>query len=156
MPPEINYSKLDIVPDIETQDWWAGTKQHKYLVRLCNDCGHKWFPPSPICSKCISTNVGWFETSGKGTLYSYLIVTQAVLPAFALAVPYVVGLIELEDCRESDGAAVRVIGVLMDNEEEAAIGLPVQVTFEEPRNSEFVFPRWKINGSSPDAWKFTR
>src|ERR1700674_1800220 len=66
MPGPIDYTKLRILPDFDTAEWWAGTKQHKYLVRQCKACGHKWFPPIfPACAKCASMDVGWFETRGK-------------------------------------------------------------------------------------------
>jgi uncharacterized OB-fold protein len=71
MPGPIDYSKLRILPDFDTVEWWAGTRQRKYLVRQCKACGHKWFPPIfPACAKCASMDVAWFETGGKGTIYS--------------------------------------------------------------------------------------
>ena len=76
MPGSIDYSKITITPDFDTAEWWMGTKDHKYLVRQCKDCGHKWFPPFPACSKCNSMDLGWFETAGTGVLHSYIVVTQ--------------------------------------------------------------------------------
>ena len=155
MPGPIDYSRIVIVPDFDTADWWIGTTQHKYLVRQCKTCGHKWFPPFPACSKCTSMDLIWFETSGKGVLHSYVVVTQPILSAFIEAVPYVVGLIELDDCHEVDGSLVRVAGVLVNDEEEVAIGLPVAVEFEATKDANIVIPRWKINGNSEGTWKFT-
>ena len=101
MPGPIDYSKITIVPDFDTAEWWMGTKQHKYLVRQCKTCGHKWFPPFPACGKCTSMDLTWFETAGKGVLHSYVVVTQPILGAFIETVPYVVGLVELHDCHEA-------------------------------------------------------
>src|SRR5579863_956248 len=101
MPGPIDYTKLRIVPDFDTREWWEGTKQHKYLVRQCRKCGHKWFPPTfPACGKCASMDIGWFETAGKGVLHCYVVVVQPIVGAFVGTVPYVVGVIELDDCRE--------------------------------------------------------
>jgi len=155
MPGPIDYSKLAIHPDYDSKDWWAGTKQHKYLVRQCQDCGHKWFPPGPVCAKCNSFNAGWFETAGKGTIHSYTVIPKGGLPAFAATGPYVVALIELDGCNGPDGSLVRTCGVLVDDEDVVAIGLPVKVEYEAGPDPEFVFPRWKVSGMSPDAWKFT-
>ena len=33
MPGPIDYTKITIVPDFDTAEWWMGTKQGKYLVR---------------------------------------------------------------------------------------------------------------------------
>ena len=155
MPGAIDYSKLTILPDFDTADWWQGTKQHKYLVRQCKTCGHKWFPPFPACNKCTSMDLTWFETAGKGTLHSYVVVTQPILSAFIGAIPYVVGLIELDDCHETDGSLVRVAGTLLNEEEEVAIGLPVEVAFQETPNPNIVIPRWRISGNAENTWKFT-
>jgi uncharacterized OB-fold protein len=96
----------------------------------------------------------WFETAGKGVLHSYVVVTQPILSAFIEAVPYVVGLIELDDCHEADGALTRVAGTLLNDEEEVAIGLPVAVVFEETKDPNIVIPRWKISGTAENTWKF--
>ena len=154
MPGPIDYSKLDIHPDYDSKDWWTGTKQHKYLVRQCKDCGHKWFPPGPVCAKCNSFNAGWFETAGKGVIHSYTVIPKGGLPAFAATGQYVVALIELDDCKESSGGLVRTCGVLVDDEDAVAIGLLVTVEYESSANPEFVFPRWKISGTAPGAWQF--
>ncbi|SVE27326.1 uncharacterized protein METZ01_LOCUS480180, partial [marine metagenome] len=69
MPGPIDYNKITILPDFDTVDWWMGTKEHKYLVRQCNKCQHKWFPPFPACDKCNSMDLGWFETAGTGILH---------------------------------------------------------------------------------------
>ncbi|MGE0826663.1 MAG: Zn-ribbon domain-containing OB-fold protein [Candidatus Binatia bacterium] len=155
MPGQIDYSKIVIVPDFDTSEWWQGTKQHKYLVRQCKTCGHKWFPPFPACSKCTSMELTWFETAGKGIIHSYIVVTQPILSAFVDAVPYVVGLIELDDCHETDGSLVRVAGTMMDNEAAVAIGLPVEVVFQETKDPNIVIPRWKISGPAENTWKFS-
>lgn len=155
MPGAIDYSRITIVPDFDTAEWWMGTKQHKYLVRQCKSCGHKWFPPFPACSKCTSMDLTWFETAGKGVIHSYIVVTQPILSAFIETVPYVVALVELDDCREADGALVRVAGVLMDDEGAVAMGLPVEVVFEETKEPNIVIPRWKICGTAEHTWKFT-
>lgn len=97
----------------------------------------------------------WFETAGKGVIHSYIVVTQPILSAFIETVPYVVALVELDDCREADGALVRVAGVLMDDEGAVAMGLPVEVVFEETKEPNIVIPRWKICGTAEHTWKFT-
>jgi uncharacterized protein len=155
MPVTIDYSKLRIFPDYDTREWWAATRERKYLVRQCNRCGHKWFPPNfPACSKCASMEIGWFETAGKGVIHSYVVVVQPIVGAFIGAVPYVVAVIELDDCKEEDGTVTRVAGVLTNGEEEVAIGLPCSVMFEETNDPKIVMPRWQISGTAENTWKF--
>jgi uncharacterized OB-fold protein len=155
MAKTIDYSKIRIIPDFDTREWWEGTRQHKYLLRQCNKCGHKWFPPLfPACGKCASMDVGWFETQGKGVIHSYVVVTQPIVGAFIETVPYVVAVIELDDSREEDGTVTRVAGVLTNEDTEAAIGLPVEVVYEATSDPKIVMPRWRITGRVPGAWNF--
>jgi uncharacterized OB-fold protein len=156
MPATIDYSKLRIVPDADTREWWDAARQHRYLVRRCNRCGHKWFPPSiPACSRCMSMDIGWFETAGKGVIHSYVVVVQPIVGAFVGAVPYVVAVIELDDCKDTDGTVTRVAGVMINDESEVAIGLPCAVLFEETTDPKIVMPRWHISGAAENIWKFT-
>jgi len=84
----IDYSKLRILPDPDTREWWEAARQHKYLVRQCNRCGHKWFPPNiPACDKCTTMDIGWFETAGKGVIHSYVVVVQPIVGAFVSSCP---------------------------------------------------------------------
>jgi uncharacterized OB-fold protein len=155
MGATIDYSKLRILPDFDTREWWEGAKQHKYLVRQCKACGHKWFPPTlPACARCTSMDLGWFETRGTGVLYSYVVVVQPIVGAFLETVPYVVGIIELDDCKESDGSVTRVAGVLIDDESKVAIGLPCEVVYEPTTDPNIVMPRWRIKGDAANTWKF--
>ena len=155
MPAPIDYSKLRIVPDFDTAEWWAAAKEHKYLVRQCSDCGHKWFPPIfPACARCGSLKPGWFETAGKGVIYSYVVVVQPIVGAFVGTAPYVVAIIELDDCREAGGSVTRVAGVMLNDEPEVAIGLPCEVVYEETADPRIVMPRWRVSGSAANAWRF--
>ena len=52
------------------------------------------------CPFCTSLDWSWQPVSGKGEIYSYQIVAQAVQPAFADWVPYPVVLVELDEQRD--------------------------------------------------------
>ncbi len=155
MPRQIDYSKLRILPDPDTREWWEGAKRRKFLVRQCKTCGQKWFPPLPACGKCTSMEVGWFETGGRGSIYSYVVVMQPIVGAFIPAVPYVVAIIDLDGCHEPDGTVTRVAGVLTNDEPEVAIGLPVEVSFDETLDPNIVVPRWTICGAAENVWRFS-
>lgn len=155
MPGPIDYTKIQIIPDPESQGWWDGTKQHKLLVRQCNDCGHKFFPPWPRCQHCRSANLGWFETSGKGFIHTFIVPVQPILAAFANSVPYVVALVELPDCHNADGSVCRIGGVMIDDEDAVGIGLPVEVVWDNTAQEDIEMPRWKVSGTAENVWKFT-
>ena len=61
------------VPTPETQPFWDGCNEGILRINRCNTCNDAYFPPSPICPHCSSTDVEFFDASGEATLYSYTI-----------------------------------------------------------------------------------
>ena len=112
--------RFDIpTPDLETQPFWDGCREGRFLVRHCNACGEDHFYPRPFCPKCWSDNVEWKQASGRGTLYTYSVVHQNDLPPFNERVPYVAAVVELE---EGPRVMTNIEGV---PHEELRVGMPV-------------------------------
>jgi uncharacterized OB-fold protein len=66
----------------------------------------------------------WTTTSGTGRLYSWTTVHHTFLPAFATVVPYLVGLVALDE-----DPAVRVAARLLADPGELAADAPMTVEF---------------------------
>lgn len=81
----------------ETRPYWDGLKQGKLLLPKCAACRHVFFYPRVVCPRCHSRDLGWIESRGRGTLHSFAIAQQAFNPAFKVAPPYVLAMIELEE-----------------------------------------------------------
>ena len=112
-------------PDLDTQPFWDGCRDHRFLVQRCLECGAPRWPPGPMCPECQSTATEWIASSGRGTLYSWVVATHPVHPVLVDQVPYVVGLIELEE-------GVRVVGNVGGCPPEAVeAGLPVELYFTQ-------------------------
>jgi uncharacterized OB-fold protein len=108
--------------DADSRAWWAALGEHRLLLPRCHDCGLTWFPPTPGCPRCASTEVRLVEASGRGRVYSWVVVNRALDPAFAGDAPYVILTVDLDegarifgrlaapadDPRLAPGAAVRV------------------------------------------------
>ncbi|SRR5579871_1501510 len=154
MAGPIDYSTITIYPNPDTVEWWEGTRSGKLLVRKCNSCGYMFFPPYPMCARCNSMDLGWHQSAGTGIVHSYCVIVQPVAAAFVSAVPFVIGLVELDDCRSPDGSLIRIPFAMLDDEDEVAIGLPAGVVFEPMAGSDLVMPRWKLKGTSPRTWQF--
>ena len=84
-------------PDLETQPFWDGCKEGRFLIRHCNACGDDHFYPRPFCPKCWSDDVAWKEACGRATLYTYSVVHLNDLPPFNERVPYVAAVVELDE-----------------------------------------------------------
>jgi uncharacterized protein len=81
-----------------TQDnafWFEGARAHKLLIQHCTSCGTLRHPPLPACAVCGSLDWDTVEASGRGTLYSYVVVHYPQVPAFEYPLP--IGLILLEE-----------------------------------------------------------
>ncbi|MBM3489978.1 MAG: Zn-ribbon domain-containing OB-fold protein [Alphaproteobacteria bacterium] len=123
---ENTYLKPLPVPDPDSEPFWQGCKRHRLLLRRCTDCGRLRYPPGPVCAHCGSRAGEWREASGRGRVYSWIVVRHPVpQEVFAAEVPYVVALIELEE-------GVRLASNLVGCPPEAvAADMPVAVTFED-------------------------
>ncbi len=81
-----------------TQDnafWFEGAQAHRLLIQRCASCGTLRHPPLPACAVCGSLDWDTVESSGRGTLYSYVVVHYPQVPGFEYPLP--IGLIELEE-----------------------------------------------------------
>jgi uncharacterized OB-fold protein len=107
-----------------TQDnafWFEGARTHRLLIQHCTSCGTLRHPPLPACANCGSLEWDTVESSGRGTLYSYVVVHYPQVPSFEYPLP--IGLIELEE-------GTRVVANLGAVErDDITIGMPVRAEF---------------------------
>jgi uncharacterized OB-fold protein len=108
-------------PDNDTEEFWAGTREHRLVIQRCGACGDAYFYPRPFCPKCWSDDVTSVAASGDATLYTWSVVHVNDLPPFHERVPYVAAIVDLVegprmmtnvvDCDSTDlevGMALRV------------------------------------------------
>jgi hypothetical protein len=104
---------------------WDGTARKELLLQRCSACGAFRHPPSPICRSCLSDQHEWVAASGRGTVYTYAVVRQALGRGWEEKVPYVVAVIELD---EGPRFLTNVVNVDPDA---VQIGMPVEVVYLE-------------------------
>jgi uncharacterized OB-fold protein len=108
----------------DTKPFWDGCGEGKLLLQQCAACQAYRHPPSPICPNCLSERHGWVPASGRATVYTFVIVREA-RRGWDKMVPYVLAVVELEE-------GPRMLTNLVNlAPEDAAIGMPVEVVFEE-------------------------
>jgi len=86
---------LPVITEFE-KAFWDGLQAKKLMVQVCPECGHIQFPPSPVCTNCLSPEVKWKECSGKAKLWSKVIFHKQYLAPYG-DVPYGVVMAELEE-----------------------------------------------------------
>jgi uncharacterized OB-fold protein len=116
------------LPDVSwepTAEFWAGAARGELRIPHCERCGRASWYPRERCRFCEHTAFAWRTMSGRGTLFSWVVVTHAFLPQFADLVPFVPALVELEE-----DPAVRLATRIVDTDPEALrFDVPVEVTF---------------------------
>ena len=80
------------------------------------------------------------DVSGKGTIFSYIVVHRPVMPFFTDRLPFPVALIVLDE-----DPRLRLVGSLVGDpsEPELKIGAVVEVAFEDV-SDDVTLPVWKI------------
>jgi uncharacterized OB-fold protein len=111
------------LPTPETQHFWEGTRNGQLLIQRCDSCGDPYFPPRPFCPACGGQNVTVEETSGRGTLYSYLI-NHTGHPG--IAGPYSIAVVQLD-------VGVRMMSNIVNCDQTPdalVLDMPVEVVYE--------------------------
>jgi len=112
-------------PSEDSAPFWESAFKGELRMQKCSDCGHVRFPPAVLCARCLSEQAEWVKLSGRGTVYSWIVVHQSQHPAFNADVPYNVAIVELE---EGPRMHTNIVGCMND---QISIGMPVEVAFEK-------------------------
>lgn len=113
--------------ELDTQPFWAATKEKEFKYQQCASCDTVVFYPRGHCTGCTSGELVWKTASGKATVYSYSVVRQSYHPFFRNMVPYAVAWIDLE---EGPRILSNVVGI-EDPLTDVSIGQSVQLEWEE-------------------------
>src|SRR5438128_12512373 len=109
--------------DPDLAPFWEACRRHEFVLQRCNNCGSYIWHPRMFCGNCQSTDLEWVKSNGTGKIYSYTIVYQAGHPFFGDKVPYVVGLVELDE-------GIQVLSNVVDvDPAKMEVGMPGAVTF---------------------------
>jgi uncharacterized OB-fold protein len=91
----------------------------------CDGCGRFAWYPEPACRRCGGARFAWIPVSGRGRLFSWSVVRRAFIPQFRTLVPFVPGLVTIEE-----DPAVRLVTRIVDCDPDALrIDQPLQAVF---------------------------
>jgi uncharacterized OB-fold protein len=120
----------------DNAEFWEGTKRHELVLQKCSGCGTFRYYPRPGCSRCSSMDFTWEKVSGRGTVYSWIIVHGPTLPAFQDKAPYNVVVVALEE-------GPHMVSNLLDvPNDQIQVGLPVKVDFEDV-SDDITLPKFR-------------
>ena len=90
------FGKVSFVPYSKVSDFAVHLKDGRLMGSVCQDCGHRSFPPRADCPRCLSDSFRYEEWSGKGTVHTYSRI-DAAPTGFEDEVPYTVAVVDLDD-----------------------------------------------------------
>jgi uncharacterized OB-fold protein len=128
------------VPDPDSAPFWEGLKIGKLMLCRCDDTG-KWIHPPLERSRYTGGPVHFEEVSGEGTIYSYIVVRQALVPG--RVPPYVVALIEL-----AEQPGLRINAVIDADPAEVRIGRPVRARVVDLGETGYRIPEFLLQQES--------
>ena len=119
----------------DTRFFWDGARAGKLLIQRCKGCGELRHPPGPVCPSCHSFEWDTVESSGRGTVYSFVVMHYPEVAPFDHPNPIV--LVELE---EGTRLISQILGVKPGD---VKIGQAVQVEFNSFNDGELVLPQFR-------------
>ena len=116
-------------PNSENLPFFEGAEQGQLVLPRCRDCDFVIWFPREICPECGSQDVGWFEASGDGSIYSFT-VTRRIPGGGNKVTPFVLAYVELDE-----GPRV-MTNIVECDPEQISIGDRVEAVFEEATNRD--------------------
>jgi uncharacterized OB-fold protein len=112
------------IPTPDSRPFWNSLAEGKILLKHCRQCDHLFHYPRITCPHCLSSDLEWKQSSGRGTLYTYTISRRPTHPLFADEAPQYLAVVELEEGPRLTSTLVNV------PEDKIQIGMALTPVFE--------------------------
>jgi len=126
------------LPDLDDpimRPFWDGARDGKLVLQRERGSGTVHWPPKPMYWKG-GDRLEWFQASGRGRIYSYVVGYEPFLPAFRDLLPLVMVLVELDE-------GPRLVGYMVNaTPEEMRFAMPVRVVFKR-LTDRVTLPVWE-------------
>ena len=104
--------------------FWEAARSGELVLPRCKTCGSLGFPAFDLCNLCLDdADPEWIRASGRGSVFSFVVVHQAFHPYFAQHLPYAVADIKLAEGPRMISAVLDVVP------REICVGMNVEITF---------------------------
>ncbi len=109
---------------IDSEPYWASTREHAMRIQRCDGCGLWRFYPTPVCPACANPEASWERVVGTGHVYSFTEVHKPAAPAFAAEQPVVLLLVTLAE-------GPTMMGNLIGPRDDLHIGMEVTLDYTD-------------------------
>ncbi len=125
-------------PTADTLPFWQAANEDRLVVQTCRNCGNTQFYPRGFCVSCLSDDLDWVQSAGRGAIYSFTVCRVPGHPSMADQVPYAMALVDLDD-------GIRMLAQIVETDlDQVTIGAPVQVVFQR-LSDDIQLPQFKIS-----------
>ena len=111
--------------DNGNRGFWESLRNHVLSIQRCQNCGFRAHPPRPMCPRCLSSDMGWEPSAGRGVVHTWVnfVYDRAGYPG--IKCPYAVAVVELDE-------GVRIISNIVEMDPaDITIGMPVEAVFTD-------------------------
>ncbi|MCW5735704.1 MAG: Zn-ribbon domain-containing OB-fold protein [Enhydrobacter sp.] len=120
-------------PTRESQPYWDGMREGRFMLQYCASCGKVRHYPRPVCPHCFSMESEFREAPLGGTIHAWTVCHHPFNFFFKAQAPYIVALVDMD-------AGVRVNAPLRGVDAAGLkIGQKVRLQFE-PVSKEVTLP----------------
>ena len=123
------------IADEASQPFFDAAAEGKLLLRYCAQCKRFMTYSAEFCDNCLGSDLEWKAASGKGTVYSYVVMHQVLHPGFAGEVPYNVVVVETD---EGPRLQSNLLGT---SDADIKVGMRVEVECQQA--GDVMVPYWK-------------
>ena len=125
------------VPTRESQPFWDGMREGRFMLQHCAACGKVRHYPRPVCPHCFSMDSEFREAPQGGKIHAWTVCHHPFNFFFKAAAPYIVALVDMD---AGGDVPVRVNAPLRGvAESDLEIGKRVRLGFG-PVNKEVTLP----------------
>lgn len=138
---------LPSVAEPDTGCFWRATAEHRLTYQACNACAEVVFFPRAHCPACGSADLAERDSAGRGVVYSCTVVRTHHDPYFRARVPFVIGLIDLNE-------GFRLLTEIAACEDDVRIGTRVVVEWED--HEQLSLPLFRLERPRTDRLSGSR
>jgi hypothetical protein len=125
------------LPDLDDpvmRPFWEGANEGRLMQQRDRVTGELHWPPKPLYWK--GGDLEWFDASGRGQVYTWVVAYEPFLPAFQHLLPLVLVVVQLDE-------GPRLVGYMVHcTPDEIAFGMRVRVVFER-LTDRVTLPVWE-------------
>ena len=118
------------------KEFYGFCKARELRFQRCSTCSAWRHVPRERCGECGSADFRWERSSGRGRVFTWVVATRSMHPAFPSSPPVAPVVVEMDE-------GVRLVTEIVDClPQELVIGMPVEVVYDDV-TEDVTLPRFR-------------